>query len=79
LKKLAQKSKSSNSAHRYFAGTGNAGFSFPIFEVKESFRVPVFFYKSAVIGRLRIARDQFDFCVVTSQLIPTTMTGWNNA
>jgi hypothetical protein len=49
------------------------------FEVKESFRVPVFFYKSAVIGRLRIARDQFDSCVVTSQLIPTTMTGWNNA
>jgi len=49
------------------------------FEVKESFRVPVFFEKSADIGRLRIARNRFGSCVVLSQLIPTTMTGWNNA
>jgi len=48
-------------------------------DVKESFRVPVFFEKSAVIGRLRIAWSLFGCRVVQSQLIPTTMTGWNNA
>ena len=48
-------------------------------KMKESFRIPVFLKKSAVKGRPRVAQKLFDCCVVQSQLIPTTMTGWNNA